>query len=138
MRSYGNSESPGSPAHYFERSGPLGRSGRLYGNQALNSTSDTGILHCLFTNRPHTFNLHKLPKIGTVLANSAVKQPPQHNSVKKVYRRQCRASNWREFGSWITTKDWSEVYPATSCISKFQFFLQERAQLLKLSFHGKQ
>ena len=35
MRSYGNSESPGSPAHYFERSGPLGRSGRLYGNQAL-------------------------------------------------------------------------------------------------------
>ena len=74
------------------------------------NTRDSGILDWFFTNRPHTFNLQRLPKLGasdhyTVLANSTVKHPPQHNSVKKVYRRQCRASNWREFGSWITTKD---------------------------------
>ena len=60
-----------------------------------------------------------------------VKQPPQHNSVKKVYRRQGCASNWRELGSWITTKDWSEVYQATSCISKFQFFSQELSSAIE-------
>ena len=106
------------------------------------NTRDTGILDCFFTNRPHTFNLQKLLKIGasdhyTVLANSTVKQPPQHNSVKKVYRRQCRASNWREFGSWITTKDWSEVYPATTCISKFQFFSQELSSAIETFFPRK-
>ena len=82
------------------------------------NTRDSGILNWFFTNRPHTFNLQRLPKLGasdhyTVLASSTVKHLPQHDTVKKVYRRQCRASNWREFGSWITTKDWSEVYQAT-------------------------
>ena len=66
-----------------------------------------------------------------------VKQPPQHNSVKKVYRRQGCASNWRELGSWITTKDWSEVYQATSCISKFQFFSQELSSAIETFFPWK-
>ena len=52
------------------------------------NTRGTGILDCFFTNRSHTFNLQRLPKIGasdhyTVLANLPVKHPPQHNSVKK-------------------------------------------------------
>ena len=45
------------------------------------NTRDTGILDWFFTNRPHTFNLQRLPKIGTsdhytVLAKSTVKKPP--------------------------------------------------------------
>ena len=60
-RSNGNSESPGSPAHYFERSGQLGRSGRsgrLYGNQALcelenNCFYETSASHSL-TEKPLT------------------------------------------------------------------------------------
>ena len=59
--------------------------------------------------------------------------------MKKVYRRQYRASNWREFGSWITTKDWSEVYQATSCISKFESlsFSQELSSAIETFFPWK-
>ena len=57
--------------------------------------------------------------------------------MKKVYRRQCRASNWREFGSRITTKDWSEVYQATSCNSNFEFFFQELTSAIETFFPWK-
>ena len=57
-RSNGKSESPGSPAHYFERSGQVGRSGRLYRNQALselenNCFQETSASHAL-TEKPLT------------------------------------------------------------------------------------
>ena len=44
------------------------------------NTRDSGILDWFFTNRPHTFNLQRLPKLGasdhyTVLANSTVNTP---------------------------------------------------------------
>ena len=44
------------------------------------NTRDSGILDWFFTNRHHTFNLQRLPKLGasdhyTVLANSTVKHP---------------------------------------------------------------
>ena len=106
------------------------------------NTRDSGILDWFFTNRPHTSNLQRLPKLGasdhyTVLASSTVKHPPQHDTVKKVYRRHCRASNWREFGSLLTTKDWSEVYQTVSCICKFEFFSQELNSAIETFFPWK-
>ena len=34
-------------------------------------------------------------------------------------------SNWRAFGRWMTTKDWTAVLQKLSCEEKFQLFLSE-------------
>ena len=34
-------------------------------------------------------------------------------------------SNWRAFGRWMTTKDWTAVLQKTTCEDKFQLFLSE-------------
>ena len=34
-------------------------------------------------------------------------------------------SNWRAFGQWMTTKDWTAVLQKTTCKDKFQPFLSE-------------
>ena len=63
--------------------------------------------------------------------------PSQQNSIQKMQRRQCRASNWREFGSWITTKDWSDVYSCLSCSSKFDLFYQQLSSAIDIFFPWK-
>ena len=83
-------------------------------------TRDTGILDWLFTNRPHLVDLQRLPKVAasdhyTILARSTVTSPPKQDSIRRIKIRQCRASNWRDFGSWMTGKDWSEIFSAPSC-----------------------
>ena len=93
-------------------------------------TRDTGTLDWFFTNRPHSFNLRRLPKLGlsdhyTILARPTIEPSCQQGSTYKIQVRQSRASNWREFGSWITTKDWSKIYSAPSCALKYQVFAEE-------------
>ena len=51
--------------------------------------------------------------------------------------RQFRASSWRNFGSWITTKDWSEVYSASLCSLKYQIFSHELSSAIDTFFPWK-
>ena len=102
-------------------------------------TRDSGILDWFFTNRPNIFDLQRLPKLGssdhyTVLARPTVTHPSQQHSIQKMQRRQDLASNWREFGSWITTKDWSDVYSSSSCSSKFDLFYQQLSSAIDIFF----
>ena len=93
-------------------------------------TRDTDILDWFFTNRPHLFHLQRLPKVAasdhyTILARSTVTSPPKQDSILRIKIRQCRASNWRDFGCWMTGKDWSEIFSALSCAQKFEILSQE-------------
>ena len=71
------------------------------------NTRDSGILDWFFTNRPKIYKLQQLPKIGrsdhyAFLGQPITSPPPKVDSVKKIKVRQSRASNWRDFGAWIT------------------------------------
>ncbi len=61
--------------------------------------------------------MHQLPKIAssdhfTILAKP--RGPNENNKeTKKVKTRDMRDSNWRAFGRWMTTKDWTPVMEDT-------------------------
>ena len=105
-------------------------------------TRDSGILDWFCTNRPKLFALHQLPKMGasdhyTVLARPTIDPLPKRETLRKIKFRQSRASNWRSFGQWLTTKDWSEIYSTPSCERKFAILTQELDAALDVCFPWK-
>ena len=89
-------------------------------------TRDTGILDWFCTNRPNLFEMHRLPKVASSdhyvilpCPSLGISPPNNRKSLQKIKFRQSRASNWRHFGHWMTTKDWSELFTAPSCAQKF-------------------
>lgn len=71
-----------------------------------------------------------MPKITSsdhyaILAQPVTQPPSKVDSVKKIKVRQSCASNWRDFGAYISTKYWSGVFSAETCALKYQLFSQE-------------
>ena len=80
----------------------------------------SGILDWFCTNRSHLFHLQRIPKVAasdhyTILARLTEISPPKQDSIRRIRIRQCWANDWRDFGSWMTGKDWSEIFSAPSC-----------------------
>ena len=95
-------------------------------------TRDSGILDWFLTNRTGLFELSRLPKIAssdhfTILAKPLL-GPKKNKVTKKNISRDMRDSAWREFGRWITQKDWNPVLSTSSCEDKFQQFITELKQ----------
>ena len=95
-------------------------------------TRDSGILDWFLTNRTRLFELSQLPKIAspdhfTILAKPLL-GPKKNKVTKKIIPRDMRESAWREFGRWITQKDWKPVLNTSSCEDKFQLFIKELKQ----------
>ena len=99
-------------------------------------TRDSGILDWFLTNRPDSFTLSQLPKIGrsdhySVLARSSVTST-KTNYTRKIKTRDMRDSAWRPFGRWMIEKNWSNVYNAETCEEKFQAFMSNLHQAVDL------
>ena len=102
-------------------------------------TRDTGILDWYCTNRSQLYELKRLPKLAssdhyTVLACPNTPSPKQ-DSLCKVKIRQSRASNWRDFGTWITARDWSELF--STCAQKYHIISQELDSVMDIYFPWK-
>ena len=90
-------------------------------------TRDSGILVWCFTNRPKLFlEPVQLPKIGTSNHFSVLLEPcasqTDRTQAKVIYKRDLRESRMREFGSWITRQDWSEILSTVNVSEKFDKF----------------
>ena len=91
-------------------------------------TRDTGILDWCLTNSPKVFSLSmQLPKIGasdhySVLVAPVI--PSSHSSKLTLLRRDTRPSHIRDFGGWITSFVWDDLYALDSCEEKFKYFYQ--------------
>ncbi len=48
-----------------------------------------------------------------------------------------RDSNWRAFGRWMATKDWTPVMEKTSCEDKFQLFLSVLKEAIDIYLQEK-
>ena len=90
-------------------------------------TRDAGILDWCLTNKPKIMSLpKKVPKIGSsdhycfvVTQKLPHTKPP---SKKSVFRRDTRDSRIREFGQWISSFSWEEVFSKRSFQDKFDCF----------------
>ena len=93
------------------------------------NTRESHILDWFLTNRIKLFTIHQLPKIASSDHYTILAKPISINTNdkenKKVKRRDMKDSNWRAFGRWVTTKDWTAVLQKTTCEDKFQLFLSE-------------
>ena len=93
------------------------------------NTRESNILDWFLTNRPKLFIMHQLPKIAASDHFTILGKPTSTNTNnkenKKVRLREMKDSNWRAFGRWMTTKDWTPVLQKTSCEDKFQLFLSD-------------
>ena len=93
------------------------------------NTRESNILDWFLTNRIKQFTIHQLPKIASSDHYTILAKPISINTNdkenKKVKRRDMKDSNWRAFGRWMTTKDWTAVLQKTTCEDKFQLFLSE-------------
>ena len=91
-------------------------------------TRDTGILDWCLTNSPKVFSSPKqLPKIGardhySVLVAPVI--PSSRPSKLTMLRRDTRPSRIRDFGGWITSFVWDDLYALDSCEEKFKYFYQ--------------
>ena len=90
-------------------------------------TRDTGTLDWCLTNLPKLMALPKqLPKIGSsdhycfLIKQSPVVRPINDREV--ISRPDTRDSRIRDFGQWITSFSWQEVYEKNTCQSKFESF----------------
>lgn len=104
---------------------------RLLGMSQLikGKTRDTGIFDLCFANKPKLFDKPKqLPKIGnsdhyTVIVKPAINAKSKLTASKPVlYRREMKDSNSREFGQWITSKTWNDVFELEECGEKYDLF----------------
>ena len=92
-------------------------------------TRDTGILDWCLTNRPKFIAPPiQLPKIGTSDHDAfLVKQKdlirPQI-SKEIIFKRDTRNSCIHDFGHWITSFSWKELYSSITCQDKFERFYQ--------------
>ena len=68
---------------------------------------------------------------------STVKHPLQRDSIQKRFIEDRTARATGDFGSWITTKDWAEVYNAASFASKFELFSNEFSLAIETFFPWK-
>ena len=93
------------------------------------NTRESNILDWFLTNRIKLFTIHQLPKIASSDNYTILAKPISINTNdkenKKVKRRDMKDSNWRAFGRWMTTKDWTAVLQKITCEDKFQLFLSE-------------
>ena len=98
------------------------------------------MLDCFFTNRAGLFDLTRLPKIAAsdhyvILANPTLSQN-LYNSIRKIKLRDLR-SNWRDFGAWITTMNWSPLYLALSCFDKLAFLTKILTSAMDIYFPSR-
>ena len=92
-------------------------------------TRDTGIFDLCFANKPKLFDKPKqLPKIDnsdhyTVIVKPAINAKSKLTASKPVlHRREMKDSNSREFGQWITSKTWNDVFELEECGEKYDLF----------------
>ena len=91
-------------------------------------TRDTGTLDWCLTNRPRVLSEPvQLPKIGrsdhySVLVNHLPRSRDDKPYNQTLPRRDMRTSCLREFGQWITTFSWDDLFKAKSCQAKFDIF----------------
>ena len=91
-------------------------------------TRDSGILDWCLTNSPKLMSAPKqLPKIGSsdhycVLIEPCL--PKDHIKVPRptTFIRDSRDSCIREFGRWMTSFSWHDLYQLDSCKDKFEYF----------------
>ena len=89
-------------------------------------TRDTVILDWCLTNSPKVFSSPKqLPKIGASDHYSVLVAPVIQSSRPSkltMLRRNTRPSHIRDFGGWITSFVWNDLYALDSCEEKFKYF----------------
>ena len=89
-------------------------------------TRDSGILDWCLTNRPKTMAEPKqLPKVGRSDHYCVLIQQTNNSSepVKRTTsKRDTRSSRIRDFGRWITSFSWDEVFLNSTCEGKFSSF----------------
>ena len=107
-------------------------------------TRDTGVLDLCFVNKPKLFDKPKqLPKIGnsdhyTVLVEPVTNaQSKLTTGTPVIYRRQMKDSNIREFGQWITSKTWNDVFELEECGGKYDLFQKTLADAIDDFFPKK-
>lgn len=64
----------------------------------------------------------KLFRYRSYSARPTVTFPAKQDSIRI---KQCWASNWRDFGSWMTGKDWTEIFCGPSYAQKIEILSQE-------------
>ena len=89
-------------------------------------TRDTGTLDWCLTNSPKCLSDPKqLPKIGRSDHYCVfVQQAPstQEGGKRTIIKRDTRDSALRDFGRWITSFSWDEVFSLDRCEEKFDLF----------------
>ena len=92
-------------------------------------TRDTGILDWCLTNRPKFIAPPiQLPKIGTsdhyafLVKQKDLIRPQISKEI--IFKRDTRNSCIHDFGHWITSFSWKEVYSSITCQDKFERFYQ--------------
>ena len=76
----------------------------------------------------------QLPKIGasdhySVLVAPVI--PSSHSSKLTLLRRDTRPSHIRDFGGWITSFVWDDLYALDSCEEKFKYFYQNLHEVVE-------
>ena len=98
-------------------------------------TRDTEILDWCLTNSPKVFSSPKqLPKIGasdhySVLVAPVI--PSSRPSKLTMLRCNTRPSRIRDFGGWITSFVWDDLYALDSCEEKFKYFYKNLHEAVK-------
>ena len=99
-------------------------------------TRDTGILDWCLTNLPKLMAPpQQLPKIGSsdhycfLIKQSPVTRPITNRET--ISRRDTRDSRIRDFGQWITSFSWQEVYEKNTCQSKLESFHQTLTEAIE-------
>ncbi|PFX26658.1 hypothetical protein AWC38_SpisGene8682 [Stylophora pistillata] len=91
-------------------------------------TRDSGILDWFMTNWSKLFSdPRQLPKLGASDHFCVLVQPSEpgnkNGARQSVTRRDTRPSRLREFGQWMTTYSWHELFATPSCNEKFKLFM---------------
>lgn len=106
-------------------------------------TRDSGVLDLCLVNKPKLFQKpRQLPKIGSS-DHYAIIIDPVVNVRRKLtihqpnYQQEMKESNIRDFGQWITVKNWNDVLELEDCEEKYTVFMTTLSNAIKTFFPSK-